>query len=262
MGDGKALQMGTSHELGQNFARAFGIEFLDDDRRAADRVDHVVGLVDAHGRRADHGPRRRRRPARAAPARARPGRRARGARRGRRGRALPRAHRRAASPPAIRAQLDDRTDVSIGRRATDWELKGVPVRLEVGPRDLADGEATLARAHHRARTARRAVPLDGVADTVRAELDAEQAALLDEATDAARARTADVTTLDDAARRRRRRLGAHPVGHRSASRAKPSSRTSGVTVRCLVRADGSLPDADDEPELVAVVGRARTEATA
>ena len=30
MGDGKALQMGTSHELGQNFARVFGIEFLDD----------------------------------------------------------------------------------------------------------------------------------------------------------------------------------------------------------------------------------------
>ena len=43
MGDGKALQMGTSHELGQNFATAFDIEYLDDAGHAADRVDHVVG---------------------------------------------------------------------------------------------------------------------------------------------------------------------------------------------------------------------------
>ena len=35
MGDGKALQMGTSHELGQNFAKAFDIQYLDDERRAA-----------------------------------------------------------------------------------------------------------------------------------------------------------------------------------------------------------------------------------
>ena len=45
----------------------------------------------------------------------------------------------------VRVQLDAKTDVSMGRRATDWELKGVPVRLEVGPRDLADGVATLVR---------------------------------------------------------------------------------------------------------------------
>ncbi len=36
----------------------------------------------------------------------------------------------------VRAQLDARVDTSFGRRATDWEIKGVPLRLEVGPRDL------------------------------------------------------------------------------------------------------------------------------
>ena len=44
MRDGKALQMGTSHELGQNFARVFEIEFLDAEGAATDRVDHVVGM--------------------------------------------------------------------------------------------------------------------------------------------------------------------------------------------------------------------------
>ena len=43
MRDGKALQMGTSHELGQNFAKAFDIDYLDDGGRAAALLDHVVG---------------------------------------------------------------------------------------------------------------------------------------------------------------------------------------------------------------------------
>ena len=43
MRDGKALQMGTSHELGQNFARAFDITYLDDAGPAAALLDHVVG---------------------------------------------------------------------------------------------------------------------------------------------------------------------------------------------------------------------------
>ena len=66
MGDGKALQMGTSHELGQNFARVFDIEVPRRGQAPAALLDHVVGCLDAHGRRADHGPRRRQRPARAA----------------------------------------------------------------------------------------------------------------------------------------------------------------------------------------------------
>src|SRR5437868_1674255 len=44
-----------------------------------------------------------------------------------------------------RVELDDRVDTSFGRRAVDWELKGVPVRVEVGPRDLAEGNVTIVR---------------------------------------------------------------------------------------------------------------------
>ena len=59
MQDGKALQAGTSHYLGQNFAKAFEIKFLDRD----DQLQYVhttsLGRVHPPDRRADHGPRRR-----------------------------------------------------------------------------------------------------------------------------------------------------------------------------------------------------------
>src|ERR1700749_3329935 len=45
----------------------------------------------------------------------------------------------------LRVRVDDRIDLGLGRRLTDWELKGVPVRVEVGPRDLAQGTVNVAR---------------------------------------------------------------------------------------------------------------------
>ena len=69
MQDGKALQAGTCHYLGQNFAKAFDIKFLDRDASSS-TSDHLVGPVHADDRRADHGPRRRRRPDPAAARRA------------------------------------------------------------------------------------------------------------------------------------------------------------------------------------------------
>ena len=61
MRDGKALQMGTSHELGQNFAKAFGIEYLSATGNQENVWQTSWGTSTAHGRRADHDPRRRRR---------------------------------------------------------------------------------------------------------------------------------------------------------------------------------------------------------
>ena len=58
MRDGKALQMGTSHELGQRFSRAFNIGYLSAEGATAALLDDIVGLVDAHARRTDHVPRR------------------------------------------------------------------------------------------------------------------------------------------------------------------------------------------------------------
>ncbi len=252
MGDGKALQMGTSHEFGQNFARVFGIDYLDDTgaQQTACTTSWGVstrmigGLIMAHGD--DNGLRV---PPKLAAvqvvviavrdegdvvARCR---------------ALVDELRAA----GVRAELDDKTGGSLGRRVTDWELKGVPLRLEIGPRDLADDAATLAfRISGRAKAS---VALGAVVDTVRAELEAEQSALLTEAIDLRESRTADVTTLADA------RDGATSGWARvpwSAIGADGEAELaqSGVTVRCLVRADGSLPDDDQEPDLVAYVARA------
>jgi prolyl-tRNA synthetase len=156
----------------------------------------------------------------------------------------------------VRARLDAHTDVSMGRRATDWELKGVPVRLEVGPRDLADGMATLVRRIVTGDEDRKtAVPLDGVSGAVVAELDRQQRVLLEAATAMREERTADVTTLDaarDAAADGWARVPWDAVGVEG----EAELAQGGVTVRCLVRADGSLPDTVDEPDLVAVVARA------
>jgi prolyl-tRNA synthetase len=256
MGDGKALQMATSHELGQNFARAFGIEFLDDSGTQqtawttswGSSTRMVGGLIMAHGD--DDGLRV---PPRLAPIQAvvlvvRD-----------EGEVVERCAKltdelRAAG---IRVQLDARADVSMGRRATDWELKGVPVRLEVGPRDLADGVATLVRriaAGAVGEERKQPVALAEIATAVADELDRQQAALLAEATERRESHTVDVTTLDDAreaAGTGWARIPWDTVGPEGEAALAQAS----VSVRCLHRADGSLPESDDERDLTAVVAR-------
>ena len=74
MQDNKALQAGTSHYLGQNFAQGVRRHLPDRGRRARSRLEHLVGRLDAPGRRAHHDPRRRRRPGLPAAAGAIPGR--------------------------------------------------------------------------------------------------------------------------------------------------------------------------------------------
>ena len=156
MGDGKALQMGTSHELGQNFAKAFDTQFTSTTRA---RSEHVLadvvgrrrtrmmgGLIMAHGD--DAGLRV---PPRLAPiqvvvllVRDEDG-------------AGEAAAQLAAELRAAGVRVRRSTPAStsaFGRRAVDWELKGVPVRVEVGPRDLAEGNVTVVRRRHRRQGAR------------------------------------------------------------------------------------------------------------
>jgi prolyl-tRNA synthetase len=152
----------------------------------------------------------------------------------------------------LRVEVDDRTGVSLGRRVTDWELKGVPVRLELGPRDLADGAVTLAR---RISGDKQSVALAGVATAVAEELEREQAALLADATAFRDARIVDAGSLDaarDAAATGWARVPWDAVG----AEGEAELAQSGVTVRCLTRADGSLPAHADESDLVAYVARA------
>jgi prolyl-tRNA synthetase len=253
MGDGKALQMATSHELGQNFARAFGIEFLDDTGAQqtawttswGSSTRMVGGLIMAHGD--DDGLRI---PPRLAPIQVvvlavRD-----------EGDVVARCDALADELRAagLRVHLDARADLSMGRRATDWELKGVPVRLEVGPRDLAAGVATMVRRITGGEDRKVAVGLDGAPSAVAAELERQQAALLDEATRLRESRTADVTTLDearDAATTGWARIAWDAVGVDG----EAELAQSGVSVRCLFRDDGTLPESDDERGLIAIAAR-------
>jgi prolyl-tRNA synthetase len=251
MGDGKALQMGTSHELGQNFARAFDIQYSADTGEqtyvwqtswgASTRL--VGALIMAHGD--DQGLRL---PPRLAPTQVvvvlvRDEQGAGGVAQG-----LVEDLRRA----GWRVKLDDRVDVSFGRRAVEWELKGVPVRVEVGPRDLANGNVTVVR---RDGGVKRSEPLGGVVEKVADDLAAAQAALLDEATRLRDARTAAVASVDEAIEAAQTGFAKLPwevVGEEGEARMAGSA----VSVRCLQRADGSLAMSEDEPRLVAICAKA------
>jgi prolyl-tRNA synthetase len=251
MGDGKALQMGTSHELGQNFARAFGIDYLaaSGQRELAWTTSWGIttrligGLVMAHGD--DLGLRV---PPRLAPVQAV----VLVVKEGEEVAAAAGELTAALREAGVRAWLDDRVGVPFGRRAIDAELKGYPVRIEVGPRDVAEGRAVLVR---RVTGERTAVPLDSVARLVTEALETGQKTLYEEALARQRERTADVTSVPEAIEASGAgwaRLPWSAVGDDG----EAELNAQGVTVRCLVRADGGVPVSEDEPDLVAVVGRA------
>jgi len=261
MGDGKALQMGTSHELGQNFSRAFDITFATADgaveyawQTSWGVSTRLLGaLVMVHGD--DHGLRL---PPALAPAevvvvvvRATP-----------EVDAQARAIVDQLTSAGHRVRLDERVDTGFGRRSVEWERKGVPVRVEVGPRDLADGIATVVVRHSREK---RPVSLGAVVGTVTDLLATVGPALLAEATAARRERTAEVSTVEeaiDAAGSGFARLRLAAMGSTGEDRLAEHA----MSVRCIQRADGSLfdPALTDDPkaeessdpgDLVALVGR-------
>jgi prolyl-tRNA synthetase len=251
MRDGKALQMGTSHELGQNFARIFDIQYLDDTGAqqlcwttswgASTRL--MGALIMGHGDERGLVV-----PPRLAPVQCvvilvkdEDG-------SGEAARKLAdelRAH-------GVRVELDARVDVSFGRRATDWELKGVPLRLEVGPRDLAEGDVTIVR---RDTGMKAQVNLGVAALQVLDAIDLLQAELLSSATARRNQATADCSTLDEIVEVSATGFARAPwnvIGEAGEAWLAESA----VTVRCLQRADGSVPLAEDEPDLVAYCARA------
>jgi prolyl-tRNA synthetase len=151
----------------------------------------------------------------------------------------------------VRVKLDDRVDVPFGRRAVDAELKGIPIRIEVGPRDLATGNVTLARRVDGTKTP---VALDATVGAVTAALEADQTRLYDEALSFREERTVDVKTLGEAieaAQTGWARVPWSQVGEQGEAEANGKA----VTVRCLIREDGSMPDSDDEPNLIAILAR-------
>jgi prolyl-tRNA synthetase len=194
MGDGKALQSGTSHNLGQNFAKAFEIRYLD----KTGVLQHcwttswglstrfVGAIIMVHGD--DQGLIL---PPRLAPFQivivpifkgddektA----------------VLDNARRLRAELAAagIRVKLDEREGLSPGFRFNDWEMRGVPLRLELGPKDVAKASVVLARRDRPGKEGKSFVEQQGIAASVVQMLDEIQKALFDRALEFRKANTAE-----------------------------------------------------------------------
>ncbi|MDO4546579.1 MAG: proline--tRNA ligase [Clostridia bacterium] len=145
MQDGKALQAGTSHNFGTNFAEAFDIQYLSRDGKLeyvyetswGTSTRMIGAIIMTHG-----DERGLRLPPKLAPiqvvilpiAQHKPG-------------VLDKASelKKQLEAVGLRVKLDDRDTVSAGWKFNEWELKGVPVRVEIGPRDMEAGVVTYMR---------------------------------------------------------------------------------------------------------------------
>jgi prolyl-tRNA synthetase len=199
MPDGKALQSGTSHDLGQNFARAYEIAFTDKDQQ----IKHVHttswgmswrmlgGLIMVHGD--DRGLRI---PPKMAPIEAVfvP------IVRSSDDRAV-QACRSAAQElraAGFRVRVDER-DEQPGWKYSEWDVRGVPVRIEIGPRDVDSGTAVLVR-RDRAKgdpEQKRSVARSELAAALRELLESIQRSLFDEAKAFLAAHTPSATSREE-----------------------------------------------------------------
>ncbi len=249
MRDGKALQMATSHEMGQNFARAFDIYYQSEAGEstlcwttswgASTRL--VGGLIMGHGD--DRGllvpPRLAAVQVVVMPVRD-----------------DPEVAGAVASIAAALGEAGVRVEVdrgrgSFGRRVTDWEIKGVPLRVEVGPRDLASGVVTVVRRD----TGDKVTPTVGAVASRASELLEEMQSDLFAAALAYRdEHTVDVATIDEAreaAQSGFARLAWSVVD----GEGEATLREDAISVRALQRPDGSIPDNEAEADLVCIVGK-------
>jgi prolyl-tRNA synthetase len=252
MRDGKALQMATSHELGQRFSRAFNINYSSAEGTtelcwttswgASTRM--LGGLIMCHGD--DFGL--------VLPPAVAPVQVAVVVVKDTDGAAAPAAAAMAGELTArgLRVRLDDAVDQAFGRRATDWDLQGVPIRVELGPRELADNAAMLYRRDTREKVK---AGMAGIVGEVQQLIGRIQADMFEAATARRAAMISDCTTLEqarEAAQTGVARVPWHVVG----APGEQDLATSGLTVRCLQRDDGSLPDGDDDAGALAYVARA------
>ena len=183
MGDTRALQAGTSHFLGQNFARAFEIQYLDPNNSLQYcwttswglSTRFIGAIIMTHGD--DQGLIL---PPRLAPIQIV---------------VIPiykndqEQSKVLATVQQVEKQLsgwrfkvDLRTEVTPGFKFNDWELRGVPLRIEIGPKDVDNGVVTLARRHLPGKTGKSTLPLDQLSSQIGTILEEIQAALLERAT--------------------------------------------------------------------------------
>jgi prolyl-tRNA synthetase len=242
MRDGKALQAATSHYLGQGFARAFDVRYTARDGSeqypyatswgATTRL--VGGVVMAHG-----DERGLRLPPRVAPqqvvivpiARAED-----------RAQVVEAATAVADElrTAAVRVRVDDRPEYRPGFKFNEWELKGVPLRIEIGGRDLAAGVVTVAR---RDTGDKEQIPVAHIAGVIEELLSTVQASLFQAARDEQERRTLrDPSGYDEMVEYLREAAGfvvASWCGRRECEvRVKADS---AATIRCLPLNEHSAP---------------------
>jgi prolyl-tRNA synthetase len=155
MPDGKALQMGTSHFLGQNFSKPFDVKYLDENNvetfawQTSWGVSWrlIGGMIMTHGD--DKGLVL---PPKIAPIQVviipiyysddeK-------------GNVIQKANqiKDSLSKINLRVHLDDREQLTPGFKFNDWEMKGIPIRIEIGPKDIAKNQVVLARRHNQTKT--------------------------------------------------------------------------------------------------------------
>ncbi len=200
MGDRRALQSATSHNLGQNFARAFGIQYLDRNNTLQHcwttswglSTRFIGALIMVHGddqglilppRLAPHQvvmvPIYKSDAERASVMEAVDGVKA------------------ALVAAGTRVKVDDREGLTPGFKFNDWEMRGVPIRLEIGPRDVAKRTVTLARRDTPGKEGKSFIAQDGLVQTVTRTLEAIHVALHDRALAFRQANTHDPKTYDE-----------------------------------------------------------------
>lgn len=201
MGDRRALQSGTSHYLGQNFARAFDIQFLDEGNELQYAWTTSWGLstrfigaiIMTHGD--DQGLIL---PPRLAPVQVVivPIWKSDAERQAVMGMAAEVQQRLVGA--AIRSQIDDAEQKTPGWKFNYWEMKGVPLRVEIGPRDVAQGTVVLARRDVPGKAGKTfGVSLDDIAGRIRLMLDDIQSALLQRAVEFRDTHIQDVSTYEE-----------------------------------------------------------------
>ena len=183
MGDKKALQAGTSHNLGQNFAKAFDIQYLDENNTLQHcwttswglSTRFIGAIIMTHGD--DQGLIM---PPRLAPIQVviipifRKDE--------EKEKVMAAVDQVKAELADFRVKVDDRTEVTPGFKFNEWELRGVPLRLEIGPKDLEKGTVALARRDIPGRDGKSFIPQENISATVSEMLKTIQANLLEKAT--------------------------------------------------------------------------------
>jgi len=181
MPDGKALQMGTSHFLGQNFSKPFDVKYLDENNTEIFAWQTswgvswrlIGGMIMTHGD--DKGLVL---PPKVAPIQVV---------------IIPIYHSKedkenvlqkacqikdSLSNNDIRVHLDDREQLTPGFKFNDWEMKGIPIRIEIGPKDIAKNQIVLARRHNQTKIS---LDIDGLTEKTLSELKNIQKEMFDAA---------------------------------------------------------------------------------